>query len=173
MALAEHPEAVRGRDETLGGSVALDRVARAISVLADYGFIVACVELLGVARSKRSAKAALLRLAVVGGSVFALNTALKKIFATPRPETAAEPKGLVRIPTSASFPSGHTMAAAAAAVAIPDTPAGIAVGLVGAGAVGWSRLHLGAHHKGDVAGGLLIGAGLGLACRAVLKRLAP
>lgn len=173
MAFAEQPDEAESTISQHSTAAPLDRAAQLISLLADYGFVVACVEALGVASSKRSWKAALVRLGILGGSVFALNTALKRFFAAQRPPQAAAPTGLVRMPSSASFPSGHTMAAAAAAVALPATNVGIGVGLLGAGAVGWSRLHLGAHHGRDVVGGLAIGAGLGAACRVILRHLAP
>ena len=147
-----------------------DDLAAVISTLADYGFIVAAVESLAVLRGRRTIREAAIRLGVVGLSVFGLNTALKRLVGRPRPQGASEP-GIARTPRSASFPSGHTLAATTAAVAIPATPLGVAAGMSGAGLVGWSRLRLGAHHRSDVAGGLVIGIALGTLLRALLDSL--
>jgi undecaprenyl-diphosphatase len=150
---------------------ALDRLAALVSALADFGIIVVLVEAVSVLRRRRSPMRAAARLALVGFSVLGLNTLLKRTVGRQRPEGAEAPPAMARIPTSSSFPSGHTMAATTAAVAIPEGPLGIAVGLAGAGAVGWSRLRLGAHHRGDVAGGLAIGAAVGTLLRIVLRSL--
>jgi undecaprenyl-diphosphatase len=150
---------------------ALDALAATISAMADYGVAVVLVEGIAVVRSKRTPARAAARLATVGFSVLALNTVLKRTVGRPRPEGADTPPALARIPRSASFPSGHTMAAATAAVAIPTTSAGIGIGLACAGAVGWSRLRLGAHHGSDVAGGLGIGIAVGTLLRVVLGLL--
>ena len=173
MALAHDQVPSGTKTEALSGGEPLDQLARALSILADYGFVVALFEGLGTLRNKRSSRWSLLRLAVVGLSVFAATTTLKRVFSKPRPEQAEVRQGLVRIPSSSSFPSGHTMAAAAADVALPSTPLGVGAGLAGAGLVGWSRLHLKAHDQTDVIGGALVGGVVGLLCRAVLRRLAP
>jgi membrane-associated phospholipid phosphatase len=152
---------------------AVDRAARVVSILSDYGLVVALLEALSVLRRRRTVRSALVRLAVVGSTVFGVNVVLKRLVQRPRPEKASEPAGLVRPPTSASFPSGHTLAATAAAVALPESGRGIALSLGGAGLVGWSRLRLGSHHASDVAGGFAIGVCLGMACRAALRRLDP
>ncbi len=59
--------------------------------------------------------------------------------------------------------------AAAAAVAVPV----VAVLLVCAVGIPWSRLALGAHYLTDVAGGLLLGAAFLCAALAVILRFAP
>ena len=64
-----------------------------------------------------------------------------------------------------SFPSGHAaIAAAVTAVCTPRLPHWAAVALAGCAAIGaWVRVHQGAHHPGDVVGGLLLGTSLGSA----------
>jgi undecaprenyl-diphosphatase len=152
-------------------SARLDQLAALVSALADFGIVVVLVEAVSVLRRRRSPMGAAARLAIVGFSVLGLNTLLKRRVGRQRPEGAQSPPALARVPSSSSFPSGHTMAAATAAVAIPEGPGGIAAGLAGAGLVAWSRLRLGAHHRGDVAGGLAIGAAVGTLLRIVLRSL--
>jgi undecaprenyl-diphosphatase len=63
-----------------------------------------------------------------------------------------------------SFPSAHM--AVVVAMAVPLMLYGRRAGLLGAGvaaAVGWSRIYLNAHHLSDVAAGLMLGLGCGLA----------
>jgi undecaprenyl-diphosphatase len=75
----------------------------------------------------------------------------------------------VRPPTSSSFPSGHTLAAFCTAVVLSDSPAESAVYLGFAGAVGASRVYLRAHHASDVLGGAVIGVGIGLLGRKLIR----
>ena len=173
MALAHDQDRAGTESGNLAVGTPLDQFARGVSILADYGFVVALLEGIALLRQKRSMRGSFLRLAVVGISVFALTAILKQLVSKPRPEQAERPQGLVRVPSSSSFPSGHTMAATAAAVALPSTPFGVGAGLTGAGLVGWSRLHLDAHDRTDVIGGAFVGGILGLICRALLRRLAP
>jgi undecaprenyl-diphosphatase len=63
------------------------------------------------------------------------------------------------MPSSRSFPSGHTAAAVAFASAVSRVePAAGASLHVLAALVGYSRVHTGVHYPGDVVAGALIGA---------------
>jgi membrane-associated phospholipid phosphatase len=77
--------------------------------------------------------------------------------------TRAADHGAHRVPISPSFPSGHAASAAAFAtsVAITVPAAAIPVGTLAIG-VAYSRVHTGMHCPGDVAAGVLLGAGVGI-----------
>ena len=71
----------------------------------------------------------------------------------------------VYIATGSSFPSGHTSAATATAMALSRAYPKwyvIAPSLLWAGSVGYSRMYLGLHYPTDVAAGAVIGAGSAL-----------
>lgn len=146
----------------------LDVTAAAISTLADHGAGVALLVGIDAWRRQRSWRNVATRLAVVGIPIVATNTLTKRLIDRPRPDGATTAAVPVRRPVSSSFPSGHTLAATAAAVALPDSPSGQIAGLIGAGIVGWSRLRLQAHHVSDVLGGVVIGGLLGLLLRRAL-----
>ena len=68
----------------------------------------------------------------------------------------------VPMPTSTSFPSGHSASAAAFAVAVGDVIPGLRVPLgLAATAVAFSRVYTGVHYPGDVLVGAATGALLG------------
>jgi|GEM_PF-320937 len=91
----------------------------------------------------------------VGGSLL-LNLGAKYLLARQRPAlwVSLAPE------TSYSFPSGHSMAAAALAATVGVLlwrtrwrwPA-VAAGLLWAGSMGWSRMYLGVHYPSDVLAG--------------------
>ena len=74
------------------------------------------------------------------------------------------------MPTSTSFPSGHSASAFAFASAIGGTLPGAAVPVRGlASAVAYSRVHTGVHYPGDVVVGSLIGVTIGEATALVAR----
>ncbi|MEU8272359.1 phosphatase PAP2 family protein [Sphaerisporangium sp. NPDC049002] len=96
----------------------------------------------------------------------------KQAFARARPSIVDFPLArLGRIPSSHSFPSGHSASAAAFATAVAmEAPARVAVPVaVTAGAVCFSRVYTGVHYPGDV----LAGMALGVTAALVTKRLWP
>jgi len=151
-----------------------DATAVGLSAASDHGAIVAVLVLADtLLRRRRSLWTAAGLLATVGIPVVAVNASLKRMVDRRRPEHASAPGALVlRQPSSSSFPSGHTLAVTTAAVALPSSRAGQVAALAGAGAVGWSRLRVGAHHPSDVLGGMAIGGLLGLALRGLAQGLA-
>jgi undecaprenyl-diphosphatase len=93
----------------------------------------------------------------------------KRLWRRPRPSSKiARFTTLVDSPDAFSFPSGHTCAAFAVAIALAGS--GIAGGLFLALAVviGMSRVYLGAHYPFDVAAGAILGAAAGAVSRLLL-----
>jgi len=77
------------------------------------------------------------------------------------------------MPTSTSFPSGHSASAAAFAVAVGDVVPALRVPLTAAaGTVAFSRVYTGVHYPGDVLVGVVTGAILGRLASRLGERLA-
>jgi undecaprenyl-diphosphatase len=77
------------------------------------------------------------------------------------------------MPTSTSFPSGHSASAAAFAVAVGDVVPALRLPLgVAAGTVAFSRTYTGVHYPGDVLVGAATGAVLGRLVSRVAARVA-
>jgi undecaprenyl-diphosphatase len=108
-----------------------------------------------------------LRLGAATGFATLFSQALKRSLTRARPDTAIvgfEP--LAANPDRFSFPSGHTAAAVAVAVAWAGEP--YAVGPLAtllATGIGLSRVYLGAHYPFDVGAGGVLGVFAGLAAR--------
>ena len=153
------------------GRPQVDRAAALVSNLADYGFVWVVLAVVKGRRRGPGRRRAVVALGTAGFSSLAVVRAAKSVVERQRPEEQLEVR--VRTPTSNSFPSGHTLAAFATAVVLPDTAAEMAAYVGFAGAVAASRVHLRAHHPSDVLGGAAIGATLGLLLRPVVTVLAP
>jgi membrane-associated phospholipid phosphatase len=159
----------------------LDEPLRRLSGLANHSKL-----WLGVAGAlfalggRTGRRAAVTGLVAVGVNSAVVNLPMK--FASGRARPDREAAGLpeerhVPMPTSTSFPSGHSASGFAFAGAVAGSMPGIAVPLRGlAAAVAYSRVHTGVHYPGDVVVGSLIGATIGeataLAARALLRRRA-
>ncbi|MDP9121811.1 MAG: phosphatase PAP2 family protein [Acidobacteriota bacterium] len=100
-------------------------------------------------------------LAVAGSQV------LKRLCCRRRPSSGIRGfAALAEIPDAFSFPSGHTAAAFGVAVALGGEGTGLALlTLAVAFGIALSRVYLGAHYPLDVAAGILLGTGSGLAAR--------
>lgn len=108
---------------------------------------------------RRGALRGVLALAATSALV---NGGLKRVFRRVRPEPAAV-RLLTRIPSSASFPSGHAASGFAFATGMTLEKPAVGVPLFGlAGAVAYSRVHTGVHFPGDVLVGAAIGSGIAL-----------
>ena len=160
-------------------SPTLDRDLARLSRAADRSVlwmgIAAGLALAGGASGRRAAAAGLASVAVTSAVT---NAGLKHLHGRARPDAVGAGVGVgraVRMPRSASFPSGHAASAFAFA-----TAAGAELPLLAfplrclAAAVAYSRVHGGAHYPGDVVGGAVLGgaiaAAVGRGMRGVMAR---
>ena len=153
---------------------ALDQAMRRLSRSADRSrlwFGIAGVLALTGPGGRRAAGRGILAIAATSAVV---NLGIKTLSRRRRPDrsVAGVPDTRqVRMPSSTSFPSGHSAAAFAFATAISrDNPwLAIAIQFL-AGGVAYSRVHTGVHYPGDTVAGALIGAGAGQAVSSVFDR---
>jgi undecaprenyl-diphosphatase len=154
-------------------SPTLDPVLARISNAANYSrlWLVVAGALTPLGGTPR--RAALLGVAAVGATSAVVNLAVKPALTRGRPVRAESSRTQgVRMPTSRSFPSGHTASAFAFASAVGAELPALAMPLrVMATTVAYSRVHTGVHYPGDVIVGGLIGAGMGTATRLVAHRV--
>jgi undecaprenyl-diphosphatase len=171
------PRRIERADERVAGRINARRTGpwsdafwRTLSTAADHGLLWSAAA--GVLLALGRPRAAVRGLASLGLASALANLVGKQLVGGERPALTSIPisRRLDRSPTSPSFPSGHTASAAAFAtgVALESPRAGAALAPLAA-AVGYSRLHTGAHWTSDVAGGALIGIGAAL----LVKGLAP
>jgi membrane-associated phospholipid phosphatase len=153
----------------------LDAPLRQVSDFANFSkpwFLVAgFLACLGGTRGRRGA---LTGLAAIGAASLVVNQPMKMAGTRPRPDwddLRVPPQRRVRMPSSTSFPSGHSASAAAFAVAVGDLLPALRLPLrAAASVVAFSRVYTGVHYPSDVLVGATVGALLGrLASRAVLR----
>ncbi len=112
-----------------------------------------------------------LRLGAATGIATLFSQALKRSLTRPRPNLAIEGfEALAANPDRFSFPSGHTAAAVAVAVAFAGEPHGLGPGalLLSLG-IALSRVYLGAHYPLDVVAGAVLGVAGGIAARLLVS----
>jgi undecaprenyl-diphosphatase len=159
-------------------SPTLDRDLARLSRAADRSVlwmgIAAGLAVAGGASGRRAAAAGMASVAVTSALA---NAGLKHLHGRPRPDALAAGVGAgraVRMPRSASFPSGHSASAFAFA-----TAAGAELPLLAfplrclAAAVAYSRVHGGAHYPGDVVGGAVLGGAIAAAVGRGMRRVMP
>jgi len=145
---------------------ALDVPVRRLSRAANYSRLwLAIAAGLAITGGPRGRRAAARGLAAIGVSSAVVNLGLKSVYVRRRPDRAsAGVPGArqVSMPSSASFPSGHSASAFAFAAAAGRELPWLALGLYFlAAGVAYSRVHTGVHYPGDTVVGALIGAGTG------------
>ncbi|MFF9194067.1 phosphatase PAP2 family protein [Streptomyces sp. NPDC014779] len=155
----------------------LDRALRLLSSAADHSkvsFAVATGLALAGGRARRAAIAGTGAVAIAS---VAANLLGKRLVRRRRPDREAARVVVARhvpMPTSASFPSGHTASAVAFATAVGVVlpPTAVPLGLL-AGAVGYSRVHTGVHYPGDVVAGSVLGLAAAVTSLALTESLLP
>jgi undecaprenyl-diphosphatase len=154
----------------------LDKSLRGLSAFANYSkpwFLVAAV--LAAFGGPRGRRAALTGLAAVGTTSLVVNQPMKLAGGRQRPDRVGlgVPEARwVRMPSSTSFPSGHSASAAAFAVAVGDVLPRLRVPLrAAASVVAFSRVYTGVHYPSDVLVGVTAGALLGRIVSRAARRL--
>ncbi|HXN84402.1 MAG TPA: phosphatase PAP2 family protein [Myxococcales bacterium] len=145
----------------------LVRLMRSLTHLGDPTGWVAIGLFLGCAGPQGPRRALLLGAGALLATL--LSQFLKRWCRRPRPSAGLlQFVALVENPDAFSFPSGHTSAAFAVAVALSGQGAGLGPLSLGlACAIGFSRIYLGAHYPLDVMTGALLGCIAGGAARIV------
>jgi undecaprenyl-diphosphatase len=154
----------------------LDVAMRRLSDAANHSKLsIGISAVLAIAGGRRGRRAAASGLVAVAATSVTGNLIVKQIARRRRPDRAAidVPSARhVKMPSSRSFPSGHSAAAVAFASTVgSQLPLASAPLHLLAGLVGYSRVHTGVHYPGDVLGGALIGAVIANATTAAVTRL--
>ena len=145
---------------------ALDRSVARLSHAADYSRLsLAAAAVLAATGGQRGRRAAISGLASVAVTATVVNIGMKPLGRRPRPDRAVKQVPVarhVRMPSSTSFPSGHSAAAFAFAAGVGHVipPAAVPLGALAA-LVAYSRVHTGVHYPGDVVVGAVVGTVLG------------
>jgi membrane-associated phospholipid phosphatase len=157
------------RSINLNRNVILDNTFIGISSSVTPLFIGTPAVMLGIGLIKKDT-AIVINSLFVGASVFSsivVSTVLKKAVNRTRPFiTYPEIEKMISA-SSSSFPSGHTSRAFALATSVSLAYPKwyiIAPSFAWAGAVGYSRMHLGVHYPGDVFMGAIVGGGSAYLC---------
>lgn len=144
----------------------IDAPLRRFTAAADHSKLwVGTAAALFVVGGRKGRRAALTGLVSIAATAAVVNLPLKLAGARRRPDAdaAGVPESRrVAMPTSASFPSGHSASAAAFAAGISSVVPALGAPLgCAAAAVGYSRVHSGVHYPGDVVAGVVVGASIG------------
>lgn len=161
----------------------IDMPFRRLSAMADKSRlwigVAAAIAVAGGPAGRRAAARGLLTVAATSATV---NLGVKSLYARKRPDRAGSgvPRDRhVRMPSSRSFPSGHSASGFAFAASVGREIPALALPLrFLAGAVAYSRVHTGVHYPSDAVIGSIIGAGVaevagGLADRTLDAALSP
>ncbi len=172
---------VASLDRAVSGAVAttdtpaLDGPISRVSNAADNGWLWLVVAALVAAfGGRRGRRAALRSLLALGAASATANLAVKGLARRRRPERQEDDARGVSMPTSSSFPSGHTASAFSFATAMTSDTPWLALPLFGvASLVGYSRVHAGVHYPSDVLAGCVLGLSVGTLVREVTLRVGP
>ncbi|MFG1622629.1 phosphatase PAP2 family protein [Kribbella sp. NPDC049227] len=180
--MTDAPSRLAACDRALYRSVArlttpvLDEPLRRVSNFANFSkpwFLMAGA--LALSGGPRGRRAALTGLAAIGATSFVVNQPMKRMAGKRRrPDRyglGVPVQRWVRMPSSGSFPSGHSASAAAFAAAVGGVLPGLRPALrVTASVIAFSRVYTGVHYPSDVLVGVTVGALIGrLAARLALR----
>ena len=153
----------------------LDTALRHLSDAADHSKLsMAAAAVLSVAGGSEGRRAAATGLASVGVTSAVVNLVLKPLAVRRRPDREADEVPFarhVRMPSTSSWPSGHSAAAFAFATGVGHSlpAAGVPLRAL-ATLVAYSRVHTGVHYPGDAVAGSVIGSALAQLAAAALDR---
>ncbi len=177
-------EQVRSIDEAVYEAVAststpaLDESLARLSDTANHSKLwFAAAGVVAVAGGKRGRRAALEGVAAIGLASAAANLIGKNLTDRARPSRRPPGQGFaharyVEMPTSTSFPSGHSASAFAFASAVGARIPALAIPLDAlAFLVAYSRVHTGVHYPGDVVAGAFLGRACAKAVSVAGRRL--
>jgi membrane-associated phospholipid phosphatase len=157
---------------TPDADVAIRRLSRSADHSRLWLGIAAALAAFGGPAGRRAAARGLL---TVGVSSAVVNIGVKSLYPRRRPDRAGAgvpPDRQVRMPSSRSFPSGHSASGFAFAASVGHDVPALALPLrLLAGAVAYSRVHTGVHYPSDAVIGSIIGAGVAEAVGGPTERL--
>lgn len=171
LVLGRAYEAVAGLSTPL-----LDEPMRIVAQAANHSKPwIATAALLATVGGRRGRNAALAGVAAIAVTSFVVNQPMKRAGARRRPDRPAmgvpAPRW-VPMPTSTSFPSGHSASAAAFAAAVGQIVPELRIPLrVAAAVVALSRVYTGVHYPGDVLVGAATGAVVGRSAGRLVRRM--
>ena len=154
----------------------IDGALRRLSQAANHSKLsmaaAAAMALAGGARGRRAAVVGLASVAVTSASA---NLVAKLAWQRARPDREAGGVVVERhvtMPTSSSFPSGHSAAAFAFATGVSHEWPAVGVPLRGlAAVVAYSRVHTGVHYPSDAIAGGIVGGAMGQTVAVLARRL--
>lgn len=148
----------------------LDKLMVIFTYLGSAGFIWILIALILIfsGKNKKYGIAMMLSLALC---LLIGNLTLKPLIARIRPCDINDTVNLlIKRPTDASFPSGHTMASFAAAVSLLYYNKKIGLlALILASLIAFSRLYLYVHYPTDILAGMLIGIGIAIVSQKIIN----
>jgi undecaprenyl-diphosphatase len=144
----------------------IDGPLRTLTSAADHSKLwIGTAAVLFAVGGRKGRRAALTGVAAIACTSAIVNLPMKLAGARRRPDAdlAGVPESRrVEMPTSASFPSGHSASAAAFTAAVSSIVPALGAPLgCAAAVVGYSRVHSGVHYPGDVIAGVVVGASVG------------
>ncbi|MCL2494307.1 MAG: phosphatase PAP2 family protein [Oscillospiraceae bacterium] len=183
-----------GRVFSPGTSPALDWFFNFVTMLGNSGWFWIALAV-GFLIFKKTRKIGLIMVFALIFQLLIVNVAMKPLFARPRPYDleidwwmqayrAVFPGGALAksMPSDMSFPSGHTGASLAAALAwcfgskkewVGNARWVSYIGIVLAALIAFSRLYLGVHYATDILGGVLAGLACALLAMLLFQWLEP